>query len=44
MGENIGIFYIKKIYAKLPCRQQTGLTYCFEIDQLSLTFSENSIV
>ena len=30
--------------ANLPCRQQTGLTYCFEIDQLSLKISENNIV
>ena len=30
--------------AKLPCRQQTGLTHCFEIDQLPLKISENNIV
>ena len=29
--------------AKLPCRQQTGQTYCFEIDQLSLKISEKTL-
>ena len=30
--------------AKLPSRQQTGLTYRFEINRLSLKISGNNIV